>query len=263
MRRVHSIAKRVRTAVGRRPEQVSTLLIVGCQRSGTSLLLRLFDDDPRVAVFGEKSKLFSSEPGNRRLLEVETVVRTVEQQRAPLVVIKPLVESQRTPELLDSLPNAHAVWMYRHYRDTAISNLDAFGHDNGFRDLEPILRGDASNWRSEAATPEVRDRITAVSADIGQADAAALFWYARNSLLYDTGAIDDERVSVRSYDSFVTEPVRTLDDLYATVGLPPPAHRHRETVTPRSIGRGAEIDLCPEIEAMCSELLDRLVASEQ
>lgn len=38
---------------------------------------------------------------------------------APLVVAKPLLDSQRTRELLEYFPKSFAIWIYRHYKSVA------------------------------------------------------------------------------------------------------------------------------------------------
>jgi hypothetical protein len=256
--RVHDAVKTARGVWTPRPDDAGTLLIVGCQRSGTSLLLRLLGEDGRTIVFGEKSRLFSDAPGNRRMIDVERAVDVVASRRARLVVLKPLVESHRTTALLDAFPNAAAVWLYRDYRDVVRSNLRAFGDDNGSSDLAPILADDLDNWRALGVSAATRDRVRELAVDATEREAAALFWWTRNSILFDSELVGDPRVAICRYTTLVAEPVRVRDALYELAGQAAPTRPPREQVRTSSIGRGQEVELRPLILAACEEMLERL-----
>ena len=136
------------------PEQKKVLFIIGCQRSGTTMMLRILGRDRKSSIYGEFSRL--SIGPNRTLLKPFDQVKTIiDRDPAPFVVFKPLVETQRLSELFHYFPRARAVWMYRHYQDVISSNLKNFGKDNGIDDLRPIAQGDPANWRSSHASDEV------------------------------------------------------------------------------------------------------------
>ena len=111
------------------------------------MLSEVFARDPGSDVFPEKSELSLPKSESRlRLRPLADVRRRLEKNTADLVVLKPLVESQRAGDLLDGLPNCRAVWLFRDYRDVVRSNLKMFGTDNGRRDLAAVLN-DADDWR--------------------------------------------------------------------------------------------------------------------
>ena len=126
------------------------LFILGCQRSGTTLMLEIFENDPRTKTFGEFSKLSSQDTKKKiRLNPLNLVEKDLQKERVPFIVLKPLVESQNASELLDYFEGSKVLWMYRDYRDVALSNLDHFSHNNGYNNIKPILQNDPDNWRSE------------------------------------------------------------------------------------------------------------------
>src|SRR5512138_994897 len=101
--------KKVYQVVLSRKVQQSILFIVGCQRSGTSMLLNVFDRDLNTKCFGEFSKLtWDDSLGEIRLNSLELVKKEFSKVKAPLIVAKPLVESQNILELLDYFPNSSA-----------------------------------------------------------------------------------------------------------------------------------------------------------
>src|SRR5215212_1435163 len=112
-RRAWGLAKEVRNRLPRRDREPSrALFVVGCQRSGTTILVDTLDKDSRVKTFGEFSGVNRSAAGRRpwsvrsqsrysiRLKPLDEVAAKLERCPHPLVVLKPLVESQKTPSIL-------------------------------------------------------------------------------------------------------------------------------------------------------------------
>ena len=235
------------------------LLITGCQRSGTTMMTKIFERDLNAKVYGEFSKLSVWDPGKLRLNPLNQVKREVEKDPSPLIVMKPLVESQNLPELLNYFPNSKALWMYRHYKDVAASNLKNFGNRNGINDLRPIVKQDPLNWRSEGVTDEVREVVKRFfSEDMGELDAAALFWYVRNSIFFDLKLENEPRVKMCWYDELVKNPDSTMEEIYDFIDIPFPGDKITKDVKTSSIGKGKNIDLHPEIDTLCEEMLQRL-----
>lgn len=238
----------------------TVLMIMGCQRSGTSLTYWIFERDFGARIFRESSVLSSSDKEEGlRLNPLPDVLREVNRREVPVVVMKPLVESQRATELLEQIPGAHVLWLYRHYQDVASSNLKAFGMDNGVKDLRPFVDREPDNWRSQNASPETLAVIDQFFAeDMNPYDAAALFWYARNQLFFDQALAENPHVILCRYEDLVLHPAATMQGIYANLGLAYPGDHIVQDVHPQSVGKGRQSRLSPAVEALCRELLDRL-----
>jgi len=246
----------------KRGQGKTVLLIVGCQRSGTSMIHHLFRLDPDSVTYDEISPLSHLDPvEGLRWNPWPTVQRRILADRAPLVVCKPLVESQNLSSLLDLFPQACAIWMYRDYHDVVLSNLEYFGDQTGHQDLQAIVSGDTTNWRAEglgaAAQEVVRDLY---HAELPAADAAALFWYARNSLYFSGDYAADSRVNLCRYGDLVIQPALVMTAAYQFLGRPYPGDRIVADVFSGSRGRGRAVDLTPAVEQLCAALLGRLDA---
>jgi hypothetical protein len=86
------------------------LFIVGCQRSGTTLMNWIFEGDLNAKVYPEVSKLSSEDPRKQlRLNPLPKVKAVLDKDRAPLIILKPLVESQNTLQLLDYFEDSKAL----------------------------------------------------------------------------------------------------------------------------------------------------------
>jgi len=143
-------------------------------------------------VFREKSKLTTDDPvEGLRLNDLPKAQATISRVRQELATAKILVESQRMEELLGEFPNAKALWMFRDYRSAAASSVKNFGKSVGYDDLRPIAEGDPTNWRSEGASPAVRETVARLFADkLDPIEAAAMFWWARNQLILEADPVE-------------------------------------------------------------------------
>jgi len=240
----------------------TAVFILGCQRSGTTMLGELFALDPHSDVHAEKSALSASDdPKGLRLSPLPEVARRIARNPAPLVVAKPLVESQRAVELLDASPRWRAVWLYRDVRDVVLSNMQMFGKDNGLEDLAPIIEG-RPDWRSERLPGDLVAQIRRLhAAELARHDAAALFWVSRNHHFFAQGLDADPRVWLCRYEDLVADPVGEMGRIYAMIGRPAPVELARNKVHGASVGRGDALMLSDDVRAMCDDMRARLDAA--
>jgi hypothetical protein len=268
-----SKAVRIRASLSAR-RSTTALFILGCQRSGTTMLGDTLAKDRRVKAVREFSAVTLPAPGRRpwsisstsrfgiRMKPLDEVAATIERLRYPLTVLKPLVESQRAPEILGAIDGSVAVWVFRDYRDVARSNVELFTPEVTRVNLEPMIRPEPGNWRSELVPADVRELIARhYSPDMSPFDGGALFWYARNRLFGHLDLAADARVMALRYEDLVAAPERSMRAVYAHAGVPFPGARIVEDIHPRSVGLGRELDLSPEIQEACERVWAELSAA--
>lgn len=246
-----------------------SLVILGCQRSGTGALLGCFDDDRDAKIFPEFSELnvpsgkLSARDEIRftvRLRPLDQVAARINRLRYPLAVLKPLVESRYIGELLEGVPRSRVIWLFRHYQDVAESNVRTFGVHIRRDNLAPIAAGDPSNWRSEGVSKEVRETVARhYHPDMDSINGGALFWWARNRLLFDQGYESDPRVIPLQYDRFVADPANVLAELYKQADVAFPGEDIARSVTAKFVGRGTSHGISPDIHGLCEQLWQRLL----
>jgi hypothetical protein len=237
------------------------LLIVGCQRSGTTLMARLFDADRDCRVFNEFSALSCVGKDGIRLNPLPDVAAVISRVPAPLVVAKPLVETQRLRTLLNYFPGAKALFMYRRYTDVASSDLSKFGPRNAIDNIRPIAVGDTHDWRSAGASAAVRAHVAKFYSDtMSPNDAAALFWFARNQLYYDLELQSRAEVMLCRYEHLAAEPAALMRQVYEFVGVNCPDLSHTGQVHAESVTKGKSLELLPAVRALCDQLQARLDA---
>jgi len=269
----HARAEWRHRADGAQPGPDAVLLILGCQRSGTTLVTRVLDRDPAFKVYPEQSPLTLFDVSEHlRLPAVPRVASRIAASRHPVVVLKPLVESQNAAALLSGLRGELAtfgtrifgLWMFRHWADVARSNLARFGRDNGIRNLRRVMARRAGEWRSEHVSDEThRVVVEHFSESMDPHDAAALFWWVRNTHFFELGLADRRDLRTCRYEELVAEPERILRGVYRLMGRPFPGAHAVRGVSTASVGLGSGVAFSPGIAARCDEMLDRLSTAHE
>lgn len=260
-RRARTLAKRLaRSIIPARPDERRVVLIFGCQRSGTTMLQQTFlDRSWRVLILEEHDRrLVGPGPGPQETTwqEYSTVLGRIRRLPFEVVAAKPLVESASATALMDAAGAVKAVWMLRHYRGVAQSNLNRFGMDNPYRDLQPIRSQDTLDWRYRGATKETWETVTALlNRRLTPFDAAALFWWTRNQLYFDQRLWEDDRIRILRYERTCNEPNEVIRSLSDHIGLTLPLGSIAPRVRARPFPPETR-ELDPDVERLCRKLWD-------
>ena len=236
------------------------VFIVGCQRSGTTMLSRIFEGDLRSKIYGEASAVSQgTERARLRLKPVDEVRRILNLSPASLIVLKPLVESQNIVKLLDYFPGSREIWIYRNYFDVAASNIAKFGTSNPIKDLRLLVKNDQKDWRGENIHNALLNLIQPYFHEsMEPADAAALFWLARNSLYFDLDLAEDPRIYLCKYEDLTTNSVNVIERIYKFLKIDFPGNRLVKDVHSQSISRGAETNISSSIKVHTDCMLKML-----
>lgn len=236
------------------------VFVVGCQRSGTTMLLRVLSRAPECRVFHENNgEAFDAE---WRLRDAGTIRRLIEESPESVVIFKPLLDSQHTSRLLSLHPHARAIWLYRHYRDVVGSGTKEWGGDQ--RDIMWGIASDALNTRSQQA---IREGMSEETVDLVRSlcngkkpsaeDGALLHWYVRNLLYSEIQA--DPRVLLVKYEDLVGDPVVQGRRIFDFVGARFSAD-YVGDVRASSVGKHSGLKFDPRIQERCEDLLRALDA---
>ncbi|MEL6645005.1 MAG: sulfotransferase [Pseudomonadota bacterium] len=239
------------------------MLVVGCQRSGTTHLERLFRADPRSHVFSEFSAL-SIAPDKTVWRPLDDVVDMLEGCGGRYSVARSLLSSHNTARILDALPGSVAVWMYREADPVVRSMLRKWPGD--FQSIsERVESLPDGTWELRSFWDEVhayaRENAQGNQSDT-LADLYAAFWYLRNRSFFDLGLSNDPRVLLISYETLTRDPKGTLERILSHGGIPRPRVTFpMQTRSPRPRGARTPI-LSPAIQEACHRLYADLRAAE-
>ena len=235
-------------------------LIMGVQRSGTGALVKAFENDWNCRTFGEDGGLAlgnGAGPHMRwRWRPCDEVARLLQRERAPLLIAKPLVESQNARAILEHIPMAKIIWAFRDHRDVALSGQKHFGSDRIKFNLQSILE-EREHWYSENVDEETRKLVVDLYDDRRPIyDLRALGWFARNSLVF---RYDDLPVMFSDYDDLATDPSRAMRRLYDFLERPYPGDHIVRHLHPRSVRRGGDLGISEDIRRLCDTMLGKLL----
>ena len=228
------------------------VFVVGCQRSGTTLILDCFDKDLRTVVFRDQSELSGHRGDRLRLKPHEEVESILAMTRCPIVVAKPLLDSQRTCELLDDYPRSKALWVMRDYRGVIGSSLRKFSGQ--IENVRRVLE-EPDDWRGECVSDETRDFIAGFyRSDMQREDAAALMWVSRNQFFFDQALNESPEVSIVSYEDLVQQRDVAMRRIYDFLGVSFPARPLTNSIHQHALGRGKDVKIDSGIQDKCEAI---------
>lgn len=238
------------------------VLIFGTQRSGTTLLSYLLAQFNYARAFGEFSTLSNMDKNHGiRLNPINDVKEQLSNVHSPIIIMKPLVESQRAKHLLEQIDNSYSIWQYRHYSEVASSDNLKFKGTSGMGNIEPFLDAKNMNWRSENSSQFTRDTISSImKSTLSNYECACLFWWARNQLFFEQSLENHERVKLVNYRNFVNLPIQTTINIFDYIDYEVPEFMNVTKVGKNKKMR-SEQAINPTIKELCDEMYSRLCQS--
>lgn len=240
-----------------RDTRAAPLFVVGCQRSGTNMLMDVLEKSLDTWTYNEDhGHTFI----NYRIKPLEERKRLIQKARCRWVVFKPLCDSQNIDRLLDEHPDAKAIWEFRRYQDVANSAL----HNWGLEHQRWMIRMAATDpewdhWLVDRMPPQRRQLVQDLYDDrMSFHTAAALKWYLRNAIYFDYG-LDHctDRVRLLSYEESVQHPVEQFSTMWEFLGMEfQPGYVSEVFAT--SIRKQDFPRIDPRVEALCEEMTERL-----
>ena len=235
------------------------IFIVGCHRSGTTMLLNVLRRSPRVQVYDEGDRRAFGE--GVRILSDNTLRFLIYRSRTSHVAFKPLNDSQNADKLIELNSNARAIWIYRDYHDVVNSLVVQWG-DAQIAHVEQIADSDYAGPGSRA----LGEKVSAINFSfVRQAcreklsphDAAAVIWVLRNSLYFDLGLDSRPNVLLVKYEDLCTDPEHHFKKLFGFVGCEL-SEAHLTDVYSSSIRKRDPPALGSDITSTCERLMHRL-----
>jgi len=253
--RLEKTLKHLRNKVVGRPGEAIPVLIFGEQRSGTNMLLDCFGKSPRTAIYNETDDDAFVE---YELRELDVIRRLVNQSPASHVVLKPTADGNRADAIIDALPGAKAIWIFRQYRDAVASALALF-RETSLEYLHNVVRrSPEARWR---AINLIESDIAMIDGHlrrgISEASARALIWYVRNGFYFRLGLDRRRDVLLLNYEELVADPGAVVARAFEFVGLQFNAG-YTDEVFASSVGRRVVPEIDAEIADLCEGLFARL-----
>lgn len=257
--RLKPVAQSV-TVPKHRPDDKTITFLTGFPRSGTNMVLDVFEWSGRTEVFRESDPRIND---NFLLKNNATVVSHVRASPARNVMVKALQDSHRLGELTGLFPGSGVIWMYRHYDDSVNSIMELWpGHRNGIDEIVADGR-DAAGWRGANMTDAtLADLRAEYRPEWNDATCNAWFWCLRQQLFYDQDFDTNQRAILVRYESLVSDPLRVIRPLADLVGVTMTSLM-ASVPHARSVRKKPSPEIAPNVRERCDALLARLDATWQ
>ena len=220
-RETRATVKSLRQRIAYRGEAKTAAFIFGCQRSGTNMLIEVLEQSPLTRMYQEDNQAAFVK---NRIKPIEVQRDLVERAACPLILFKPIADSQHADQLLDAHADAKALWIYRDVDATSASAVAKWGHTQ--ISLIRQLCTDTlppHHWLSENLSAERRawacDLFRSMP-NISAHEAAAIKWALRNAIYFDLGLDKQaERVMLVKYEDLARDPAHYFPPVFDFLGI--------------------------------------------
>jgi hypothetical protein len=252
------LRKRLRQRLKNPTGRTMPVFLVGCGRSGTSMLLHHLSRSGSVVSYNEDNEAAFEA---YRLRPLDEIAALVDQTYARAAIFKPVLTTPHSREYLLRFPGARLIFVYRNFFDVVNSSVKRFGpadrlaHVNGWMDdnfgeFAPIAA-------PEPAKLAVRELW---KPSLGPESAAAIYWLFHNRLYFDLDLHRDKRVKLIGYESLVANASSEMKAVcdFLHLGFEPDMV---DGIRTTSVGRDAQPVLDGDIETACEALWGQLEAA--
>jgi hypothetical protein len=239
----------------RKPSKVTIpAFIMGCGRSGTTMLLDIFYRDYRVDALGENDPKIAQ----NFLLDFDKIPGVISNAKAPVIVMKPILNSFDAAFVLKKFIDSKVIWFIRDYSDMVASSIKKFGNEVPGYMKDFILYRKGNNWVSNGIAEESHEIILSLDThEFNKYDWMALIWWSVNRTIVIDSLNVNDRFRIVYYDKIVKNPENELMSIYNFIGLKyrKGADKYIHAV---SVGKGSDIELHPQVRKLCKNLTETL-----
>ncbi|MBZ6379676.1 hypothetical protein B5C34_15275 [Pacificimonas flava] len=253
--RLYLAAKRVvPRPFGRRPPV--TVFVTGTPRSGTNMLMYALDRTFQTTALHETDPRAYEDFALR---DLGTIRALRDSTRGSYMIVKCLMEGERLTDMTRALAPARGIWLTRHVDAMVRSHQKSFPGNREAID-EIVADRSAGVWRARGMSEETHELLrSAYRPGLSDENAAALFWWQRNRLVFDQRLPDRPDMAILDYDRLTENPHGTGRALAARLGLPYSRFMYSGIVA-RAPGVRREVPLAPHIRELCEEMWARIGA---
>ncbi len=245
----------------------TAVFIFGCQRSGTTMLMNLIGQVPKVSLYREGNPKAMN---NYRIKDQDTIEQIINKDKNTFIIFKPVNDIQHAEKLLSIYTNTKAIWIYRDYKAVINSAITKW-EDAQKKIVLWILNNhekekfvSSNGGDNEQFTVYIEnmqlDTVNIIkqlaSEDMTKEDGAALLWYIRNKIYFELALQDNEKVKLVNYEKLVMNPAEKLKNINEFIGCNF-SNEYANQVLTSSVNKKYSLTLNPKIEKLCRDMLNK------
>lgn len=253
-RRLIGYKKKLLFAVRTPCNNTLPVFIMGCGRSGTTMMINIFHRDHRIEALNENDPKVA----RNFMLVSEKIGPAIENCKAPVLVMKPILNSFNASRFLKAHSRAKIIWIIRDYKDMISSSIEKFGSTVAAYMKNLVLFKKGDNWLSlgmHSDSLEVLYKID--STGFTDYDWMGCVWWSVNRTITLDKLYQSDRFLCLEYEKIVRDSNRILKEVYEYIGLQC-NKRAGKYVHAASVGKGAAIGLHLQVHEMCEKLAQDL-----
>lgn len=243
--------------LARRPcKDTLPVFIMGCGRSGTTMIINIFHRDHRIEALDENDPKIARD----YTLDFDKIPEAISTSAAAILAMKPILNSFDASHLLKTYSKSKVLWVLRDHKDMIASSLKKFGTEVSEYMQDVFEDGNRNTWLSRGIPPETRHMISTLKASgFSPYDWMALVWWSVNRTIILDQLSGHDRFFLVKYEDLVRHPGPMLKSVYDFIGL---QYQNKATkyIHAGSIGKGAAIELAPNVETLCQDLANVLIS---
>lgn len=256
--RIAKVYRQKAIAAFRGRPQTRPVFVFGTQRSGTRIPLVVAGRSPDIMPYAEGAEGFYQDV---LLTDFGTLERSLDSSAFPAIMLKPICDSHRADEILDRFPASRGLWIFRDYRDTVHSATVKWPTaPEGIKLLAEEATKAAGWWAGGLKADDFELVRQHYRPNMEPHEAHALLWYLRNKFYFRLGLEGREDVLLIKYEDLVKEPLSRFGQVFKFIDIDF-RERFVSDVHSSSVGARSKLELPKRIDALCSEVYERLKAS--
>jgi len=249
-RRLICYKKRLLFANRRPYHNTLSIFIMGCGRSGTSMMVNIFQRDDRIEALAENDPKVAQ----NFMLVYEKIAPAIEYCKAPVLIMKPILNSFDASRLLEMHDRGKIIWMLRDYKDMVASSIEKFGPVVSGYIKNLVLFKNGNSWLSSGIPSETLNMLSNIdSTAFTDYDWMGLVWWTVNRTIMLDRLYQSGRFLLLEYENIVRHPDAVLTQVYNYIGLQY-KDRAGKYVSAASVGKGADIPIHPYVRELCENL---------
>lgn len=247
--------KMILSFLRRRCPHALPVFLVGIQRSGTNMLLDVLERSPDTLIYNESNRHAFK---NYRIRDHKRRYSLIRKSKQPVVIFKPLNDTQNIDKLITEHSNCRVLWVYRNYEDVVNSATRRWKHF-AIDSYRVAVRDDKWDTMFVARIgKENRRKIKKyLKKDLDSSSAWALTWYLRNNFFFKYGMNTiPEKVLLVKYETLVKNPQAQFKIIFDFLGLKFKSS-YIERVFDSSVDKGSFEKNNSEIRLQCEQIMKR------